>query len=76
MSDPTKEDYSFAIGAIMVLLVVLCVALVGWAVCASWWDADSQAFKVEAVRHGAAEWRTDAEGKTSFHWLDNRKEKP
>jgi hypothetical protein len=76
MSEPTQEDYNFAMSVGVVLFCALITTFLLWMVCAEWWKLDAHAHKVEAVKHGCAEWRTDAEGKVSFHWLDNRKEKP
>jgi hypothetical protein len=76
MSDISKEDQAFVTLVVLLLSAVVAIAISGWAVCASWWSDDSQAFKVEAVKHGGAEWRTDAEGKTTFVWINHKKEQP
>lgn len=68
MSD---NDEAFAGG--LAVGFVLCLVLLIISVCAtsSRWEKDAHAHKIEAVRHGAAEWRTDESGQVSFHWKTN-----
>lgn len=39
------------------------------------WENDVKVYRTEAVNHGAAEWRVQPDGTTTFHWI-NRKDEP
>jgi hypothetical protein len=69
MSDPTKIETASVV-AFLVALALFIVAASFAIQNAFDWEKDAHAHKVEAVKHGGAEWRTDAEGNVTFHWKD------
>lgn len=66
-----ESDNAFMAGLTIGLVIGLSVAGISTHIVGSRWTKDAHAHKVEAVRHGAAEWRTDENGQVSFHWKTN-----
>lgn len=65
------DDDDLTPGVIIGVVIGLIVTYFAVALTTHRWTADAHAHKVEAVRHGAAEWRTDEHGQVSFHWKTN-----
>lgn len=74
MSEESSKADAICLIVSLVMIVVTAVTIIISAGVGAQWAKDAHAHKVEAVRHGAAEWRTDEHGQVSFHWLENRKE--
>lgn len=70
MNEEESSMERFCVGMCAVCLVVAIAAIVICCINTGAWSANSHEYQVNAVKHGAAEWRVSEDGTATFHWKE------
>jgi len=54
----------------MITMIAWVITVAIWLTTCLCWRDDAKAYKINAVKYGAAEWRVSPEGDTTFHWIE------